>query len=111
MNVLTTIPLISYSCYPFSHFLPDPLPPFWLTELHTNIWKRGDLKPRLFRKVKVTRAHYDALQDNLKRKYPDRDLAGYDGERHNVLCDKLDILKSITTTEGFSPQHTDNNEH
>ena len=61
--------------------------------------------------MKVTRAHYDALQDNLKWKYPDRDLTWYDGRHHNVLRDKLDILKLITTTEGFSPQHTDNNEH
>ena len=104
MNALTTIPS-------FLPSLPDPPFPLWLTDLHTNIWKRGDLKLRLFRKVKVTQVHYDALQDNLKRKYLDHDLAQYDGRSHQVLCDKLDILKPTTWKGAFSPQHIDNNEH
>ena len=104
MNALTTI-------LSFLPSLPDLPFPLWLTDLHTNIWKRGDLKPRLFRKVKVTRAHYDALQDNLKWKYLDRDLARYDGRSHQVLRDKLDILKPTTRKGAFSPQHIDNNEH
>jgi hypothetical protein len=86
---------------------PPHLP--WLEELHSKIWNREDLKPTLFRKVEVTRAHYDVLQDSLNRKYPDRTFAQYNGLSHNVLGDKLDILKS-TPPEALSPQHPDHSE-
>lgn len=46
--------------------LPVPIAPprdlSWLKELHLKIWNREDIKPRLFRKVEVTREHYDVLQ-------------------------------------------------
>jgi hypothetical protein len=73
-----------------------PLP--WLKELHSKIWKHGELRSTLFRTKVVTRAHYDALQDSLNRKHPDRDLEEYDGRHHDVLSDKLDILKPTTGT-------------
>jgi hypothetical protein len=73
-----------------------PLP--WLKELHSKIWKHEELRSTLFRTKVVTRAHYDALQDSLNRKHPDRDLEEYDGRHHDVLSDKLDILKPITGT-------------
>ena len=60
--------------------------------------------------MKVSRTHYDALQDRLNQKYPNRDLEEYDGSLHCVLSDKLDILKSTTPTESSSPQHPDNSE-
>ena len=108
MNALTTIPPTSCSCFSSPPFL-SALPP-WLSELHSKIWDREDLKPILFRKVRVTQAHYDALQDSLNRKYPNRDLAQYDGEGRHVLSDKLDILNWTTPTEALSPHHTNNNE-
>jgi hypothetical protein len=76
---------------------PPPSRKRWLKELHSKIWNREDLEPILFRKVEVTRAHYDALQDCLNQKYPDRDTEEYDGSSHNVLSDKLDILKRWPT--------------
>lgn len=96
--------------------LPFPLsyqarlfPPHWLYELHSKIWNREDREPELFRKVKVSRAHYDALQALLNGKYSDRDRPEYKGDNDDVTRYKLDILKSITK-EAASPQHTDNNE-
>jgi hypothetical protein len=84
---------------------PDDVP--WLTELHSRIWSREDLKPTLFRQVEVTRAHYDTLQECLNRKYPDRNSKEYDGRSHNVLSDKLDSLKRSTPAEPLSLQHPD----
>ena len=82
---------------------PSPKRPrldsFWLSELHSKIWDREDLKPTLFRGVKVTRAYYDALQDSLNQKYPDRYTDDYDGSSHTVLSDKLDILNGPTPAE------------
>jgi hypothetical protein len=78
----------------------------WLEELHSKIWDCEDLKPTLYRKVEVTRAHYDVLQNGLNRKYPDRTSA-QNGLIHNVRGDKLDILKLTTPV---SPQHPDNSE-
>jgi hypothetical protein len=110
MNTFTTIPPISYYYYPFP-FLPALfVHPHWLKELHAKIWNREDLKPSLFRKVELTRVHYDALQECLNRKYSDRGSAQYDGSINEVLSDKLDILKLITPTKAVSPRHTDNNE-
>jgi len=60
--------------------------------------------------VEVTRAHYNALQDSLNRKYPDRVFEQYDGSFHDVLSDKLDIRKPTTSAEALSPRHPDNNE-
>ena len=53
--------------------------PPWLGELHSKIWNREDLEPTLFPEVEVTRAYYDALQDCLNQKYPDRNTKEYDG--------------------------------
>jgi hypothetical protein len=60
--------------------------------------------------VEVTLAHYDKLQDTLNRKYPDRNLKEYDGRSHDVLSEKLDILKPIAPTEDLSRRHPDNDE-
>ena len=75
---------------------------YWLQELYSKIWNRNDLRPTLFREVKVTRAHYDELQDRLNRKWrkPKKD----DGD---VLSDKLYILNS---PEALLSRHSDNNE-
>ena len=68
----------------------DNLP--WLKELYKKTWNKD--AAALFRQVEVTRAHYDALQNNLNKKYPDRgsDSETYDGDRNDVLSDKLRIL-------------------
>ena len=99
---------LGFICGTDSTLLQHPLP--WLKELHSKIWNREDLKPTLFRKVEVTRAHYDALQDRLNRKYPDRDFEHHNDRCYDVLSDKLDILKLTTPAEALSPRHPDNNE-
>jgi hypothetical protein len=91
---------------------PSPKRPrldsFWLRELHSKIWNREDLEPTLFREVKLTRAYYDALEDSLNQKYPDRDTEGYDGRNHIALREKLDILNG--PTPAATPAETDNHE-
>ena len=71
----------------------------WLNELHSKIWNLGELESTLFRKVEVTRGYYDALQDSVNQKYPDRGTKEYEGNTHDVLSDKLDILKRTTPAE------------
>ena len=68
----------------------------WLEEVHSKIWNRKELEPELFRKVKVTQAHYIELQTCLKEQRSDRDLPEYNGKSHNVLSVKLDFLRSIS---------------
>ena len=136
MRIVTTILLILCSYYPFrpsthSHFIhlrhgvPDVVvqPPVkrlrmsdsgdldipWLKEVHSKIWNRGDPKQNLFRKVKITRVHYDELQVTLDRKYPDRNDPQYDGGSHKVLSDKLEHLDLIAGGHVFPPRHSDNN--
>ncbi len=131
MRIVTTILLILCSYYPFrpsthSHFIhlrhgvPDVVvqPPVkrlrmsdsgdsdtpWLKEVHSKIWNRGDLEQKLFRKVKVTRAHYDELQVTLDRKYPGRNDPEYDGRSHKVLSDKLEHLNLIAGGHVFPPR-------
>ena len=81
----------------------------WLKELHSKIWGRDDLIPTLFKRVEVTRANYDQLQDILNRKYKGRDDANYNGN-HNVLSDKLGFLWSLPAAKSLSPSHPDNTE-
>ena len=76
----------------------------WLNELHFKIWGRYDLSLTLIKRVKVTRDHYDQLQDILNRKYMGRDDAEYHGD-HNVLSDKLEFLWSLPTADPLSPPH------
>ena len=65
----------------------------WLHDVHSKIWGRKDLQSEIFRQVKVTAAHYDALQKRLKEQHPDRDLPpNYDASRNNVLSIKLETL-------------------
>jgi hypothetical protein len=64
----------------------------WLRDLYKSIWGHKDLKPNHFWQVKVTRAHYDALQAKLNQKYTDCDSAQYDSIHDLVIKDKLDIL-------------------
>ena len=88
--------------------LDDQNPP-WLQELHSKIWNRVDLAPKIFREVEVTRAHYDELQDRLNRKRPDRNSKQYNGSY--VLSDKLDILERTNFPEALLvPRHSNNNE-
>jgi hypothetical protein len=84
---------------------------FWLEELYSKIWNRGDLKPTLFREVEVTRAYYDALQNRLNQKYPDRGTKEYDGRTHDVLNDKLDILKRTTLAEAENHKDRVDDDH
>jgi hypothetical protein len=98
MNALTIVPLISYFCYPFPAFLPALSVPFWLNKLHSEIWNRQDLKPKLFRKVEVTRAHYDALEDRLNQKYKICGDKWYHAKSNNVLSEKLAILETTPAT-------------
>ena len=61
--------------------------------------------------MEVTRAHYDALQDSLNQKYPDRDTKEYDGSHRDVLSDKLDILKRTIAAEADNHEdRVDNDE-
>lgn len=57
----------------------------WLKEVHSKIWNREDLKPQLFRKVKVPRENYFALKTKLKELHPDRDSPDYDGTKPDGL--------------------------
>ena len=81
----------------------------WLEEFHSKIWNRKDLRPQLFRNVKVTYAHYVALQERLKELHSDRDSPDYDGTKPDVLSVKLDFLRSFTPAEALSPRHSDDN--
>ena len=75
----------------------------WLHEVHSKIWRRQDLRSEIFRKVKVTAAHYDALQKRLKEQHPDRDLPNYDASGNDVLSIKLDILHQTIPASAPSP--------
>ena len=75
----------------------------WLEELQSRIWNREELRPQLFRRVKITQAHYTALQKRLKELHSDRDLLDYCGTS-NVLRVKLDFLRLL-------PQHPDDNDN
>ena len=77
----------------------------WLRELHSKTWGRVDLRPQLFQERMVTRDHYYALQDRLKQKNQDRDSPQYNGHDHNVLSDKLEVLRLTNP-----PRHPDDNE-
>ena len=79
----------------------------WLEEVRSKIWNKKELEPKLFRKVKVTQAHYAELQKRLKERHQDRDLPEYDAKKHNVQSVKLEFLRSITP---LSSPHPDNNE-
>ena len=79
----------------------------WLEEVHSKVWDKKELEPKLFRTVNITRTHYTQLQERLKQQNPDRDLPGYDGRLHNVRSLKLKFLQSITP---LPPQRPDNNE-
>jgi hypothetical protein len=76
-------------------------------ELHSKIWGRQDLLPKLFREVEVTVEHYDALQKRLKELRPDRDSPDYNGDVDTVLSTKLDILLSYEPPM-LTPAHPDN---
>lgn len=71
--------------------MPSLLEP-WLYEVHSKIWGRQDLQSKIFRKVEVTAAHYDALQKRLREQHPDRNLPNYNASRNKVLSIKLEIL-------------------
>jgi hypothetical protein len=81
----------------------------WLREPHSKIWYQKDRRPQLFRTVEVTQAHYAALQERPKERYPDRDSPDYYGNKPDVLSAKLDFLRSlisrsfVTTTSRRQP--------
>ena len=79
----------------------------WLKEVHSKIWNREDLRPQLFRKVKVTQEDYFALKTQLKELHPDRDSPDYDGTKLDVLSVKLNFLRSLTPAEDLSSPHPD----
>jgi hypothetical protein len=81
----------------------------WLRELHSKIRHQKDRKPQLFRTVEVTQAHYAALQERLRERYPDRNSPDYYGNKPDVLSVKLDFLRSLTSVEALSPRHPDGN--
>jgi hypothetical protein len=78
----------------------------WLEELHLNLWNKKYREEQIFRKVVVTKAHYDELEKRLKAQHPDRDLPGYDGEQHDVQSIKLGVLRSYIPQV---TQHPNNN--
>ena len=77
----------------------------WLSELHKKIWNKKNLRPELFRTVKVTLADYDALQKRLEDLHPNRDSPDYDGNENQigVLSVKLDFLRSLPSAIEASP--------
>ena len=79
----------------------------WLEEIHSRIWSRKALERDLFRKVEVTRAHYDELERRLNDQHPYRNLPDYNGAENNVRSIKLDVLRS-TFPEKL--RHPDSNE-
>jgi hypothetical protein len=91
----------------------DPAPTddllLWLKEVHSKIWNREDRRLELFRTVKVTQAHYVALQSHLNELYPDRDSPDYNGGNcgHKLLSAKLDSLRSPPPSE--AQRHVDDN--
>ena len=94
--------------YPFKRRrLADDPGPSWLEEVHSKIWNRKELEPELFRKVKVTQAHYTQLQMRLEAQHPDRDLPEYDGKDNDVLSVKLDFLRSIPPLFSHHPDNDD----
>jgi hypothetical protein len=66
----------------------------WLVEVHSKIWDRQDLSSELYHKVEVTVAHYDALQERLRKLHPDRDSSNYIAGANDVLSIKLEILQA-----------------
>lgn len=83
----------------------------WLMEVHSNIWNREDLRPDIFRRVEVTRAHYNALQKLLKELHPDRDSWDYNGNKADILKVKLDFLLSLPRAEASTLRHYDENDN
>jgi hypothetical protein len=74
--------------------------PFWLRELRSKIWNcKEDLKRNLIREVKVTRAHFYALQKRVKELHPDRDSEDYDGKEKNIRSLKLEFLRAIAVDD------------
>ncbi len=83
----------------------------WLEEVRSKIWNRKGLKPQLFRKVKVTREDYAALQERLKELHPDRDSPDYNGAKPDVLSVKLDFLRTLTPAKDLPLQRPDDNDN
>ena len=77
----------------------DDLGPPWLMELHSKIWNHEEFRPQLFRKVKVTRGDYAALQNRLKELHSDRDSLDYSVDKTGVLDVKLKFLRSLTPVD------------
>jgi hypothetical protein len=75
--------------------------------MHSRIWNRKALERDLFRKVEVTRAHYDELERRLNDQHPYRNLPDYNGAENDVQSIKLDVLRS-TFPEKL--RHPDSNE-
>ncbi len=80
----------------------------WLEDVHSKIWNRKDLKPQLFREVKVTRGDYTALQERLKELQPDRASPDYDGSKADVRNVKLKFLRALPDLP--PPRHPDDND-
>src|SRR6266403_3329175 len=81
----------------------------WLKEVHSKIWNCGD-KLALFRKVVLTRGHYDEWQRNLNEKFPHRDQAQPGGKDDDaILTAKLEFLESTDQAERLTSRHHDNN--
>jgi hypothetical protein len=90
--------------------VPDDLP--WLSEIHLKIWNRKECRPDLFRKVEVSQADFDVLQDRLRGICPDRHSPNYDGRgNEDVLRVKLEFLRSLTQVKTPSPRHSNDNDN
>jgi len=72
-------------------------------EVHSKIWDRPDLSSQLYHKVEVTVAHYDALQERLRKVHPDRDSSNYIASTNNVLPIKLEILQPYQPAPASAP--------
>jgi len=74
----------------------------WLFEIHRNIWNQQSRRSELFREVNVTETDYTALQGRLKKLHSDRDEPDYDGSKDDVLSEKLNFLRPLSSAKGLS---------
>ena len=83
------------------------IPPLdaWLSELHSKIWGRENLRLELFHEVDITVTHYEKFQKHLTELQPGRNLQNYDGV--DVQSIKLDILRSFNPPLPVPPGRND----
>lgn len=67
----------------------------WLLELHEKLWKRQDLRSKVFHTVNLTYSDYENLEKCLSELYPDRQEKTYQAKMDGARSVKLDFLNSL----------------